>query len=123
LISYTALASTLCFMVHSMLFFWHRYELPAVAFVVVTVEPRSGNSMASFRATTRSIRAPSTLFSGLTTDATSTPIGATTKPRHVRVSRQASSTALSILARRRVLHIFHMGGEVVMHREDRRARQ
>jgi hypothetical protein len=29
--SYTALVTTMCFMLHSMLFFWHRYELPAAA--------------------------------------------------------------------------------------------
>lgn len=29
--SYTALATTVCTMLHSMLFFWHRYELPAIA--------------------------------------------------------------------------------------------
>lgn len=33
-----ALASTACFMLHSMVFFWHRYELPAVAHGLVTVE-------------------------------------------------------------------------------------
>jgi hypothetical protein len=36
--SYMALASTACFMLHSMVFFWHRYELPAVAHGLVTVE-------------------------------------------------------------------------------------
>jgi hypothetical protein len=40
---YTALASTALFMTHSMLFFWHRYELPAVAHGHVTLEnPRMG---------------------------------------------------------------------------------
>jgi hypothetical protein len=40
---YTALASTALFMAHSMLFFWHRYELPAVAHGHVTLEhPRMG---------------------------------------------------------------------------------
>jgi hypothetical protein len=40
---YTALASTSLFMTHSMLFFWHRYELPAVAHGHVTLEhPRMG---------------------------------------------------------------------------------
>lgn len=29
--SYTALVTSMCFMLHSMLFFWHRYELPAAA--------------------------------------------------------------------------------------------
>ncbi|KAL7568112.1 hypothetical protein ACA910_019510 [Epithemia clementina (nom. ined.)] len=28
--SYTALTSTVCFMMHCMLFFWHRFELPAI---------------------------------------------------------------------------------------------
>jgi hypothetical protein len=28
--SYAALTTSMCFMMHSMLFFWHRYELPAV---------------------------------------------------------------------------------------------
>lgn len=42
--SYTALASTACFMIHSMLFFWNRYELPAVAHGLVTLDnPRMGN--------------------------------------------------------------------------------
>lgn len=36
--SYTALASTAAFLVHSMLFFWNRYELPAVAHGLVTLE-------------------------------------------------------------------------------------
>jgi hypothetical protein len=35
---YTALAVTACFMGHSMFFFWHRYELPAVALGYVTVD-------------------------------------------------------------------------------------
>ena len=35
--SYMALASTACFMIHSMVFFWHRYELPAVAHGLVTI--------------------------------------------------------------------------------------
>jgi len=43
--SYMALASTACFMIHSMLFFWHRYELPAVAHGLVTINnPRMGLS-------------------------------------------------------------------------------
>lgn len=41
--SHTALGSTVCFMAHSMLFFWHRFELPAVALGHITVEnPRMG---------------------------------------------------------------------------------
>jgi len=36
--SYTALTSTSCFIFHSMLFFWNRYELPAVAHRMVTAE-------------------------------------------------------------------------------------
>lgn len=41
--THTALACTACFMVHSMLFFWHRYELPAVALGRVSPEhPRMG---------------------------------------------------------------------------------
>lgn len=41
--SYTALASMACFTLHSMLFFWHRYELPAVARGLVTLDaPRMG---------------------------------------------------------------------------------
>lgn len=41
--SYTALASTACFMLHSMVFFWNRYELPAIAHGFVTMEnPRMG---------------------------------------------------------------------------------
>lgn len=35
---YLALATVACFMVHSMVFFWHRYELPAVALGWVTIE-------------------------------------------------------------------------------------
>jgi hypothetical protein len=35
---YTALMVVGCFMCHSMLFFWHRYELPAVAYGLVTVD-------------------------------------------------------------------------------------
>lgn len=43
--SYSALATTMCFMMHSMLFFWHRYELPAVALGRVSPErPRQGHS-------------------------------------------------------------------------------
>jgi hypothetical protein len=41
--SYTALSSTVCFMIHSMLFFWHRFELPAVALGFVNAQnPRMG---------------------------------------------------------------------------------
>jgi hypothetical protein len=41
--SYTALASTACFMLHSMVFFWNRYELPAIARGLVSMEnPRMG---------------------------------------------------------------------------------
>jgi Tumour-associated protein len=36
--SYTALASTVAFLLHSMLFFWNRYELAAVAHGLVTLE-------------------------------------------------------------------------------------
>lgn len=36
--THTALASAVCFMVHSMLFFWNRYELPAVALGVVSIQ-------------------------------------------------------------------------------------
>ena len=36
--SYTALASAVCFMMHSMLFFWHRFELPAVVMGHVSSE-------------------------------------------------------------------------------------
>ena len=36
--SYMALSSTACFMLHSMVFFWHRYELPAVAHGLVSVD-------------------------------------------------------------------------------------
>jgi hypothetical protein len=41
---YTALATVALFMLHSMLFFWHRYELPAVARGWVTMDrPRMNN--------------------------------------------------------------------------------
>jgi hypothetical protein len=36
--SYTALASTVCFMAHSMLFFWFRYELPAFAHGYISLQ-------------------------------------------------------------------------------------
>lgn len=36
--THTALVCTTCFMIHSMLFFWHRYELPAVALGRVSPE-------------------------------------------------------------------------------------
>lgn len=40
-----ALASTACFMFHSMVFFWHRYELPAVVHGLVTIDiPRMGGA-------------------------------------------------------------------------------
>ena len=46
--SYTALASTVAFLLHSMLFFWNRYELAAVAHGFVTLEhPRMGNDRSS----------------------------------------------------------------------------
>ena len=42
--SFTALASTVAFLIHSMLFFWNRYELAAVARGLVTLDnPRMGN--------------------------------------------------------------------------------
>lgn len=45
--SYLALASTSIFMIHSMYFFWHRYELPAVAHGLVSIDnPRMGISVA-----------------------------------------------------------------------------
>lgn len=51
-----ALASTACFMIHSMLFFWHRYELPAVAHGLVTIDnPRMGT-------TTRTTEAESSIM-------------------------------------------------------------
>jgi len=36
--SYSALVTSMCFMLHSMLFFWHRYELPAVVLGRVSPE-------------------------------------------------------------------------------------
>jgi hypothetical protein len=36
--SYAALSTSMCFMLHSMLFFWHRYELPAVTMGLVSPE-------------------------------------------------------------------------------------
>jgi hypothetical protein len=36
--TYTALACTVAFLLHSMLFFWNRYELPAIAHGLVTVQ-------------------------------------------------------------------------------------
>jgi hypothetical protein len=45
---YTALATVALFMLHSMLFFWHRYELPAVARGWVTIDrPRMRISSSS----------------------------------------------------------------------------
>ena len=52
---YTALAVIACFMVHSMFFFWNRYELPAVAFGYVTVDqPRRLIAGSGERASTTS---------------------------------------------------------------------
>ena len=43
--TYVALASTAFCMIHTMLFFWHRYELPALAHGHITVDhPRMGGS-------------------------------------------------------------------------------
>jgi hypothetical protein len=43
--SYTAFTSTILFMAHSMLYFWHRYELPAVAHGHVSLSnPRMNNN-------------------------------------------------------------------------------
>ena len=43
--SYSALGTSMAFMLHSMLFFWHRYELPAVVFGLVSPEhPRQSSS-------------------------------------------------------------------------------
>jgi hypothetical protein len=107
-----------------MLFFWHRYELPAVALGLVTVEhPRMGNSMSSFQGDQRGRYEPPV------PSAAAIPV----PPPHQlvrqlshgtsasRVSRQASSTALFNSGEDGdESYIYFMGGEVVMHREDRR---
>jgi hypothetical protein len=105
-----------------MLFFWHRYELPAVAHGLVSVEhPRMGTSMSSFQEEQRGRYEPPV------------PSVAAPPPHQLvrqlshgtsasRVSRQASSTALFNSGEDGdESYIYFMGGEVVMHREDRRA--
>lgn len=103
-----------------MLFFWHRYELPAVALGLVTVEhPRMGSSMSTFQGEQRGryeppvqpLPPPSQLVRQLSHGTSAS-----------RASRQASSTALFNSGEDGdESYIYFMGGEVVMHREDRRA--
>jgi hypothetical protein len=117
-------------MIHSMLFFWHRYELPAVALGIVSVEhPRMGSSMSSFQGEERGRYEPPA-----PSVAQPPPVPSIASPPHQlvrqlshgtaasRTSRQASSTALFNDGEDGdESYIYFMGGEVVMHREDRRA--
>jgi hypothetical protein len=117
--SYTALASTGCFMAHSMLFFWHRYELPAVALGLVTVEqPRMGNSIPPLHTDQQRPSAALPLppqhqfVRQLSHGTAASSLG--------RGSRQASSTGLFNAGDDGdESYMYFMDGEVVMHREDR----
>jgi hypothetical protein len=133
--SYTALGSTICFMVHSMLFFWHRYELPAVARGLVTLErPRIGVTLSPPSVVAASNEELPHMPANLN-ESTEVPVLA---PRHGLVrhpSNERSYTSMSSLGRSglprpsstNVLfnddddgddgsYMYFMDGEVVMHR-------
>jgi hypothetical protein len=109
-----------------MLFFWHRYELPAVALGLVTVEhPRMGNSMSSFQEEQHGRYAPPVVSPPVPSLPGPPPHQLVRQLSHStsasRVSRQASSTALFNSGEDGdESYIYFMGGEVVMHRDDRR---
>jgi hypothetical protein len=110
--TYTALASTVCFMAHSMLFFWHRYELPAVAHGLVTLEhPRMGMNMNNV-STPQSI--PSLQPEGRISSALPVihlPFRPTREPDSVNMSRPSSS----VFIEDDDSYMYFMDGEVVWH--------
>lgn len=127
--SYSALATSMCFMLHSMLFFWHRYELPAVILGRVSPEhPRQSNNGASPSESGRSTPEHHAM-----PPAGSVPHGARARPP-IRPSASFSSTVASGRLSRNssaggLFHggdsgeddgsyVFFMDGEVVVHRNN-----
>lgn len=134
--SYSALATSICFMLHSMLFFWHRYELPAVILGRISPEhPRQANQISS--GTADSVTPPQ-VQSTLSGSGRSTPenvdiANLVEQPtRHPALARSASfgTVASGRLSRSSSTggmfhdgdddgsYMFFMDGEVVMHRHD-----
>ena len=123
--SYTALGSTVCFMIHSMIFFWHRFELPAVALGLVTIErPRMG------RTTSQSSVPPLQSENNATMAVPSVAV----PQRHPLVRQQSQGTSSSLGRMSRPgsslfnagedgdeSYMFFMDGEVVMHRGERQS--
>jgi len=123
--SYTALGSTVCFMIHSMLFFWHRFELPAVALGLVTIErPRMGRTPSQSSVPPLQPENNATLA----VPAVAFP------PRHPLVRQQSQGTSSSLGRMSRPSssifnagedgddsYMFFMDGEVVMHRVERQS--
>jgi hypothetical protein len=96
---YTALASTALFMTHSVLFFWHRYELPAVAHGLVTLEhprmrPHPGSLPGAPAAT-----GMETVYSYLDRSVNSSNYGGPTPPGIPNILLPARRTATPILLR------------------------
>ena len=130
--SYSALATSMCLMLHSMLFFWHRYELPAVVMGRVSPEhPRQTTYPSSSPISTPQIRSP--IESGHSTPGDTSPvqfalsliprrsIGRSTSFASTNgpLSRASSTGGLFHQGRGDddESYMFFMGGEVVMHRQ------
>ena len=126
---YIALTSTTCCMVHSMLFFWHRYELPAVALGHVTpAYPReiTGEASTPVR-TNRQQQIPTPRLSPRSNIPRQASFGTTGSSSHGGGTRASSSRHGSSTALFRAgddgdesSYIFFMNGEVVMHQTERR---
>jgi hypothetical protein len=131
--SYAALATSMCFMIHSMLFFWHRYELPAIILGRVRLEqPRQAIS---------SSPTPSESETEDGDDLTSTIRQIhfeNTPPRSNLNRNQSFNTAASDRISRNSStngmyrqgeddddqsYTYFLGGEVVMHRSEERHRR
>ena len=144
--SYSALATSMCFMLHSMLFFWHRYELPAVVMGRVSQEnPRQSGYISSSPVSTPHIMSPAE-------SGRSTPVSlSNTNHNHIRpvhtappmIRRRSIGRSTSFASTNGPLsrasstgglfhpgggdddesYMFFMGGEVVMHRSSGHAEE
>jgi hypothetical protein len=118
---YSAFATSMCFMMHSMLFFWHRYELPAVALGRVTPEhPRQGSAVPSpVPSTTPSVqsddhgRVPAAVLRPRGSVMRNASFGTAASADHM--SRQGSSLGM-IGGDDDGSYVYFMDGEVVVHR-------
>jgi hypothetical protein len=131
--AYTALASTVAFLLHSMLFFWNRYELPAVAHGFVTVErPRmmdpspGSNANSPERPLIPRLEGPSVAAAHQQEHVQTTPALEPRQPH-----REQSQHSMSTMGRSTEMSrlpsglfqedeedscVYMLGGEVVMHR-------